>query len=124
MARRERGRRDHEREQSTGETRAAERARRQSSGLVRAMITSRVHRPIFASSWRWPRASAGREESRHRQRDRCLREQGTNWMLVAATDPVPSIANQAQAKEIPDDAAGGQEHVPADRRRASSTCRT
>ena len=31
----------------------------------------------------------------------CLREQGTNWMLVAATEPVPSIANQAQGKEIP-----------------------
>ena len=31
----------------------------------------------------------------------CLRERGTNWMLVAATDPVPSVANQAQAKEIP-----------------------
>ena len=31
----------------------------------------------------------------------CLREQGTNWMLVAATEPVPSVANQAQGKEIP-----------------------
>jgi hypothetical protein len=31
----------------------------------------------------------------------CLREQGTNWMLVAATDPVPSIANQAQGDDIP-----------------------
>ena len=31
----------------------------------------------------------------------CLREQGTNWMLVAATDPVPSVANQAQGKDIP-----------------------
>lgn len=31
----------------------------------------------------------------------CLREQGTNWMLVAATEPVPSAANQAQAKEVP-----------------------
>ena len=31
----------------------------------------------------------------------CLREQGTNWMLVAATDPTPSIANQAQGAEIP-----------------------
>jgi hypothetical protein len=31
----------------------------------------------------------------------CLREQGTNWMLVAATAPVPSVANQAQAKELP-----------------------
>ena len=32
----------------------------------------------------------------------CLREQGANnWMVVAATDPVPSIANQAPAKEFP-----------------------
>ena len=31
----------------------------------------------------------------------CLREQGTNWMLVAATDPVPSPANQAQGPDIP-----------------------
>jgi len=31
----------------------------------------------------------------------CLREQGPNWMLVAATDPVPSLANQAQGKDIP-----------------------
>lgn len=31
----------------------------------------------------------------------CLREQGTSWMLVAATDPVPSLANQAQGKDIP-----------------------
>ena len=31
----------------------------------------------------------------------CLREEGTNWMLVAATEPVPSVANQAQAKELP-----------------------
>ena len=31
----------------------------------------------------------------------CLREQGTHWMLVAATEPVPSVANQAQAKELP-----------------------
>ena len=32
----------------------------------------------------------------------CLREQGANnWMVVAATDPVPSIANQAPAAEIP-----------------------
>ena len=31
----------------------------------------------------------------------CLREQGANWILTAATDPVPSVANQAQAKEIP-----------------------
>jgi hypothetical protein len=32
----------------------------------------------------------------------CLRERGAgNWMLVAATDPVPSIANQAPAAELP-----------------------
>jgi hypothetical protein len=32
----------------------------------------------------------------------CLREQGANtWMLVAATDPVPSQANQAQGDDIP-----------------------
>jgi hypothetical protein len=31
----------------------------------------------------------------------CLREQGTNWMLVAATEPTPSVANQAQGREIP-----------------------
>jgi hypothetical protein len=32
----------------------------------------------------------------------CVREQGAgNWMVVAATDPVPSLANQAQGKEIP-----------------------
>lgn len=32
----------------------------------------------------------------------CLREQGANnWLLVAATDPVPSIANQAPAAELP-----------------------
>jgi hypothetical protein len=31
----------------------------------------------------------------------CLREQGANWMLVAATDPTPSVANQAQGKDIP-----------------------
>ncbi len=32
----------------------------------------------------------------------CLREQGAgNWMLVAATDPVPSVANQAPAADIP-----------------------
>ena len=35
----------------------------------------------------------------------CLREQtgveGANWMLVAATDPVPSIANQASGADIP-----------------------
>lgn len=32
----------------------------------------------------------------------CLREQGAgNWVMVAATDPVPSAANAAQGKEIP-----------------------
>ena len=31
----------------------------------------------------------------------CLREQGGSWMLVAATDPVPSVANQAQGTDIP-----------------------
>lgn len=32
----------------------------------------------------------------------CLREQGAStWMLVAATDPIPSLANQAQGDEIP-----------------------
>ena len=45
----------------------------------------------------------------------CLREQpgapatrnvrggveGTNWMLVAATEPTPSVANQAQGAELP-----------------------
>jgi hypothetical protein len=38
----------------------------------------------------------------------CLREQGTNWMLVAATDPVPSIANQAQGDDIPKTAPAGK----------------
>jgi hypothetical protein len=39
----------------------------------------------------------------------CLREQGANnWMLVAATDPVPSIANQAQGDEIPKTAPAGK----------------
>ena len=32
----------------------------------------------------------------------CLRERADNtWMLVAATDPVPSIANQAPPDEVP-----------------------
>jgi len=32
----------------------------------------------------------------------CLREQGAgNWVLVAATDPLPSVANQAPAAELP-----------------------
>jgi hypothetical protein len=38
----------------------------------------------------------------------CLREQGTNWMLTAAADPVPSIANQAQGKEIPSTPPAGK----------------
>ena len=32
----------------------------------------------------------------------CLREQGANnWMVVAATEPAPSVANQAPPDEIP-----------------------
>jgi len=38
----------------------------------------------------------------------CLREQGGNWMLVAATDPTPSVANQAQGKEIPAEPPAGK----------------
>ena len=39
----------------------------------------------------------------------CVREQTPgNWMIVAATDPVPSIANQAQGKEIPATAPDGK----------------
>jgi hypothetical protein len=38
----------------------------------------------------------------------CLREQGTNWMLVAATEPVPSIANQASGKDIPETPPAGK----------------
>jgi hypothetical protein len=42
----------------------------------------------------------------------CLREQagaeGTTWMLVAATDPVPSIANQATGDDIPKTAPAGK----------------
>ena len=39
----------------------------------------------------------------------CVREQGAgNWMIVAATDPEPSIANQAQGKEIPTTAPDGK----------------
>ena len=38
----------------------------------------------------------------------CLREQGNTWMLVAATDPVPSIANQAQGDDIPKVAPAGK----------------
>ncbi|HYE86187.1 MAG TPA: hypothetical protein VEA16_07520 [Vicinamibacterales bacterium] len=39
----------------------------------------------------------------------CLREQGTNWMLVAATEPVPSIANQAQGEDIPKTPPAGKQ---------------
>jgi len=38
----------------------------------------------------------------------CLREQGNHWMLVAATDPVPSLANQAQGDDIPKTAPAGK----------------
>ena len=39
----------------------------------------------------------------------CLREQAPNtWMLVAATDPVPSLANQAQGDDIPKVAPAGK----------------
>jgi hypothetical protein len=38
----------------------------------------------------------------------CLRDQGGTWMLVAATDPVPSVANQAQGKDIPSAAPNGK----------------
>ncbi len=39
----------------------------------------------------------------------CLRERADNtWMLVAATDPVPSIANQAQRDDIPKTAPAGK----------------
>lgn len=38
----------------------------------------------------------------------CLREQGANWMLVAATEPVPSIANQAQGADIPSTPPAGK----------------
>ena len=39
----------------------------------------------------------------------CLREQGANtWVLVAATDPVPSLANQAQGDDIPKAAPAGK----------------
>ena len=38
----------------------------------------------------------------------CLREQGSNWMLVAATDPVPSLANQAQGADVPTTAPAGK----------------
>lgn len=38
----------------------------------------------------------------------CLREQGTNWMLVAATEPMPSLANQASGDDIPKTAPAGK----------------
>ena len=39
----------------------------------------------------------------------CLREQGAgNWMVVAATEPVPSLANAAQGNEIPTVAPSGK----------------
>ncbi|MEO7133332.1 MAG: hypothetical protein ABI024_03850 [Vicinamibacterales bacterium] len=38
----------------------------------------------------------------------CLREQGANWMLVAATEPAPSSANQAQGQDIPATPPGGK----------------
>lgn len=38
----------------------------------------------------------------------CLREQGTNWMLVAATEPTPSLANQASGDDIPKTAPAGK----------------
>lgn len=38
----------------------------------------------------------------------CLRERGAGqWMLVAATDPVASVANQAQGDDIPKVAPAG-----------------
>lgn len=39
----------------------------------------------------------------------CLREQGAgNWVLVAATDPVPSVANQAPVAELPKEPPAGK----------------
>ncbi len=39
----------------------------------------------------------------------CLREQGAgNWMVVAATDPVASVANQAQGADIPKEPPAGK----------------
>ena len=39
----------------------------------------------------------------------CLREHGANtWMLVAATDPVPSLANQAQGDDVPKEPPAGK----------------
>ncbi|MFM8535938.1 MAG: hypothetical protein ACKOEC_20525 [Acidimicrobiia bacterium] len=38
----------------------------------------------------------------------CLREQGTGWMLVSATEPVPSLANQAAGDDIPKTAPAGK----------------
>ena len=43
----------------------------------------------------------------------CLREQGAgNWVLVAATDPVPSLANQPPAAELPKTAPAGKNTFP------------
>ena len=39
----------------------------------------------------------------------CLRERGADWMLVAATEPVPSIANQASGDDIPKAAPAGKQ---------------
>jgi hypothetical protein len=39
----------------------------------------------------------------------CLRESAPGtWMLVAATEPVPSVANQAPAAELPKEAPAGK----------------
>src|SRR5688572_33318854 len=39
----------------------------------------------------------------------CLRQRAdSTWMLVAATDPVPSVANQAQGDDIPKTAPARQ----------------
>jgi hypothetical protein len=38
----------------------------------------------------------------------CLREQGPNWMLVSATEPTPSVANQAQGADIPSTPPAGK----------------
>ena len=42
----------------------------------------------------------------------CLRERGADtWVVVAATDPVPSLANAATGKEIPTTAPDGKGSV-------------
>ena len=52
--------------------------------------------------WRLLVAGAGHKKVEIVSVTGCLREQGANtWMLVAATDPVPSLANQAQGDDIP-----------------------